>query len=130
MLALDSVDMCEEPKILKYMKIDNLNINIFRQQNSILFPVIYPETFYRNIISSKETSAFLGIFLLITLILIIFTVFRDEICIGSVSTRLEPKTRWNGIRTGNTVDNFNPTNSNEGKSFLQINSYFISIFLF
>ena len=66
MLALDSVDMCEEPKILKYMKIDNLNINIFRQQNSILFPVIYPETFYRNIISSKETSAFLGIFLLIT----------------------------------------------------------------
>ncbi len=60
MLALDSIDISEKTENLTYKKIDNLNINIFRQQNSILFPVSYPDTFYRNIIGSKETSAFLG----------------------------------------------------------------------
>lgn len=60
MLALDSIEINEKTENLTYKKIDNLNINIFRQQNSILFPVSYPDAFYRNVICSKETSAFLG----------------------------------------------------------------------
>ena len=62
MLALDSIDISEGTGTLKYKKIDNLNLNNFRQQNSLLFPVTYPESFYRNIISSKDTYAFLGNF--------------------------------------------------------------------
>ena len=50
----------ENSKRLFYERIDSNNINIFRTQNSLIFPVIYPESFYKNILSSWGTSAFLG----------------------------------------------------------------------
>lgn len=46
--------------ILSYEKIDYSNIHQFKQQNSLLFPVIYPDSFYRNIINSHDTTALLG----------------------------------------------------------------------
>lgn len=47
--------------ILHYEQINSNNISLFRQQNSLLFPVIYPESFYRNILHSTSITALLGI---------------------------------------------------------------------
>ena len=46
---------------LHYEQINSNNISLFRQQNSLLFPVIYPESFYRNVLHSTSITAFLGI---------------------------------------------------------------------
>jgi len=61
MLSLDSLNPTEDPfEILTYEGIDSKNIQIFKQQNSLLFPVIYPDSFYRNVLSSPGTKAYLG----------------------------------------------------------------------
>ena len=46
---------------LHYEQINSNNISLFRQQHSLLFPVIYPESFYRNVLHSTSITAFLGI---------------------------------------------------------------------
>lgn len=99
----------ENSKRLFYERIDSNNINIFRTQNSLLFPVIYPESFYKNILSSWGTSAFLGT-LLYSPIQLLNLVYLDGVCIGSFSTRIEALSRWNDIKLGKTVDNFSPSN--------------------
>ena len=60
MLSLDSINSIETTVELNYEKIDSKNIHILKQQNSLLFPVIYPDSFYRNLLSSPGTSAYLG----------------------------------------------------------------------
>lgn len=45
---------------MSYEKINSSNVQIFKQQNSLLFPVTYPDSFYRNIVASPGTIAFLG----------------------------------------------------------------------
>lgn len=60
MLSLDSINSIETTVELNYEKIDSKNIHILKQQNSLLFPVTYPDSFYRNVLSSPGTSAYLG----------------------------------------------------------------------
>lgn len=118
MLSLDCLIPIEEsPESLNYEIIDNQNIHNFKQQNSLLFPVTYPDSFYRNVLYSLETSAYLGNHLWTYIIHYNSIVSRNNICIGSVSTRLEPLSRWNEIREGKTVDNFNPVSSTENGNF-------------
>lgn len=108
---------------LSFEKITSSNLSQFRQQNSVLFPILYPESFYRNIINSKEVSAYLGnemsVFILYYLILYYFyhdcvcVVYYNDTCIGSYSTRLEPISRWKEISSGRMIDNFNPVSETE-----------------
>lgn len=63
MLSLDCLIPIEESletNTNTYEIIGSKNIHIFKQQNSLLFPVTYPDSFYRNVLSSLETSAYLG----------------------------------------------------------------------
>lgn len=118
MLSLDCLIPNEElPETLTYEIIVSKNIHLFKQQNSLLFPVIYPDSFYRNVLTSLETSAYLGNHFGHLYSYSNFIVSRNNICIGSVSTRLEPLSRWKEIREGKTVDNFNPVSSTENGKF-------------
>lgn len=79
---------------LQYTSVDRTSLASLRQFNSLLFPITYPESFYRSIIHTIGVSAFL--------------VYWNETCIGSYSTRLESQTRWLSLVAGHVSDNFAP----------------------
>lgn len=84
----------EEPS-LEYIPIDSENISQFRTQNSLLFPVTYPDAFYRNLLLHPLTN-------------LAYMAYLQDTCVGSFSVRLEPLDRWQKLVSGAVVDNFIP----------------------
>lgn len=84
-----------EEATLSYISIDSGNISQFRTQNSLLFPITYPDAFYRNLLLHPLTN-------------LAYLAYQDETCVGSFSVRLEPLDRWQKLVSGAVVDNFLP----------------------
>lgn len=80
---------------LSYTPIDSDNIAQFRTQNGLLFPITYPDAFYRNLLLHPLTN-------------LAYLVYRGDSCVGSFSVRLEPLERWQKLVSGAVVDNFLP----------------------